>query len=298
MQNNKGPLWEWQWYSRKCMCGRHVGHFAAYTLAKQRVNTFSTSNDKTKKSSMQRLVTPCLVVGKPLASCGAAAPEVTHQWSRPRERARSRRWGWHWERRTSSCSACRASSGWRRVGRRCSWGGGVGEASTPCWRSEGILAMSCSTLAMFHRAWTRSAWAAVEGMRKIKNNNKRRRGSESITSIFFWIFPTKDSYWHHAHRVFSDQETPFFLIQVQSPPLVSNSAESTFNAVTIDTTSPGPETITRPIGLCSVWNVDQCQNLIYGTSDHRWLQVSIFIFTGPELSRLIRPWRRGVVISG
>lgn len=141
-------------------------------VTKPRVNKPSTNKDKTKKSSMQCLVTPCLVVGKRLASGGAATPEVTHQWSRPRERARSRRWGWHWERHTSSCSACRASSGWRQVGRKCSGGEAAGEASTPCWRSEGILATSCSTLAKFHRAWTRSAWAAVEGMQKIKNNNK------------------------------------------------------------------------------------------------------------------------------
>lgn len=67
---------------------------------------------------------------------------------------------------------------------------------------------------------------------------------------------SKDSYY-----IFWSSRT-IFSTQVQSPPLVSNSAESTFNAVTIDTTLPGPERIAQPIGLCSVWNVDQCENLI------------------------------------
>lgn len=84
--------------------------------------------------------------------------EVTHQWSRPTGRGVLLRWGWHWEQHISSCSACMVSSGWRQVGRKCCEAEGVGEGSTPCWRSKGILVMSCNTLVMFHLVWTGSAW--------------------------------------------------------------------------------------------------------------------------------------------
>lgn len=84
--------------------------------------------------------------------------EVTHQWSRPTGTAALLRWEWHWVQRTSSCSAYRVSSGWRRVERRCFEAEGEGEASTPCWRSRGTQGMSCNTLVMFHLVWTGSAW--------------------------------------------------------------------------------------------------------------------------------------------
>lgn len=109
------------------------------------------------------ILCPQLVEGQGWGKTGisghvGASLEVTYQWSRPTGTAALQRWEWHWEQHTSSCSAYRVSSGWRQVERTCFEAEGAGEASTPCWRSKGILVMLCNTLVMFHLVWTGSAW--------------------------------------------------------------------------------------------------------------------------------------------
>lgn len=90
--------------------------------------------------------------------------DSVYQWSRTAVSPAGWRPRWLQQRRISSCSTWRASSVWRRFGRRCFGVGAVAGASTPCQTSAGNLGTSCWKAVWFlMMSWTGSAcWGKKE----------------------------------------------------------------------------------------------------------------------------------------